>query len=48
MTIVHVNGTVHDFGKGGDAIPHLLRMLPEGLNADALAVVSKPGSTEPI
>ena len=35
------NGTVDDFGKGGEAIPHLLRLLPGGLDADALGEVSK-------
>ena len=37
----HLNGTVDDFGKGGEAIPHMLRLLPGGLDADALGEVSK-------
>jgi hypothetical protein len=35
------NGTVDDFGKDGEAIPHMLRLLPDGLDADALGKVSK-------
>jgi hypothetical protein len=35
----HPDGTVHNFSKGGEAIPHMLQLLPEGLSANALAVV---------
>ncbi|WP_089014418.1 hypothetical protein [Micromonospora inositola] len=36
----HFNGTVDDYGKGGRAIPHTLRLLPDGFEQDALKVVS--------
>ncbi|MFI5490183.1 hypothetical protein ACIBXA_28990 [Micromonospora echinaurantiaca] len=36
----HFNGTVDDYGDGGVAIPHTLRLLPEGFEQDALMVVS--------
>jgi hypothetical protein len=38
----NLNGTVDDFGKeGGEAIPHMLQFLPEGLEPDALDMVWK-------
>lgn len=36
----HENGTVDDYGKGGKAIPHTLKLLPAGFEQDGLKVVT--------
>ncbi|MFC0504184.1 hypothetical protein [Micromonospora costi] len=36
----HFNGTVDDYGKGGKAIPHTLKLLREGFDRDGMKVVT--------